>query len=104
VRAKPDPKAVRRATAQVAAEHDWQTAWPDRGIERISKREERDYADAARRRNGQATRADLKKAIANMAAELEFVEAHLGRECPGDHRDAIRFARRAIQKLSRPLT
>jgi hypothetical protein len=70
---------------------------------RLSPADERTVIEQARRRNGEALRADLSKAIATMTAEVDFLEANLGRVVAGDHRDAIRFARRAIAKLERAI-
>lgn len=97
---KPDAKQLRRAEAQLRVEHQPRQLNHE---PRLSIADERVVVEAAHRRNGQAMRADLQKSIANITTELAYIEANLGRVAPGDHRDAVRFARRAIAKLNRTL-
>jgi hypothetical protein len=102
VKPKPDPRALKRAETQLRRDNE------PRRLEgftepRLSHRDERDLADAARRRNREATSADLLAALANMAAELEFVKARLGQVTPGDHRGYLRSIEHGIAGLQRAL-
>jgi|SRR5450755_3821508 hypothetical protein len=97
-----DFKQGRRAKAGLRADHKPRrlAGFPD---PRLSPADERSVIEQAHRRNGEALRADLIKAIGTMTTEVDFLETNLGRVVAGDHRDAIRFARRAIAKLDRAL-
>ena len=102
MKAKPNPRALKRAETQLRRDNE------PRRLEgftepRLSHRDERDLADAARRRNREATSADLLAALATMAAELEFVKARIGRVAPGDHRGFFREIEHGIAGVKRAL-
>jgi hypothetical protein len=100
VKPKPDAKQLEHAAAALRVEHRPRQLNHE---PRLSIADERAVVEAAHRRNSQAMRADLQKALANITAEIAFIEANLARVAPGDHRDAVRFARRAIAKITRVL-
>ena len=99
---KPDPRALKRAETRLRRDNE------PRRLEgftepRLSHRDERDLADAARRRNGEATRAELLTALASMSVELEFVKARIGQVAPGDHRGFFREVTHGLEGLKRAL-
>ncbi len=102
MKAKPDPRALKRAETRLRRDNE------PRRLEgfiepRLSHRDERDLADAARRRNREATCAELLTALATMAAELEFVQSRIGRVAPGDHRGFFREVTHGLEGLKRAL-
>ena len=98
--AKPDPNAVRRATAKLAADHRPRQLHHE---PRLSRRDEQDIADVAKLRNGQATRGELLAALARIDADVEHVKATLGRVAPGDHRGYFREIEHGIAGVKRAL-
>jgi predicted component of type VI protein secretion system len=100
VKPKPDAKQLEHAAAALRVEHQPRQLNHE---PRVSIADERAVVEAAHRRNNQAMRADLQKALTNITTEVAYIEAYLGRVAPGDHRDAVRFAHRAIAKLNRVL-
>lgn len=83
-----DDRRRRRATAELYREHRPRQL---QGEPRISRADEEHIADAARRRNGDATRADLLASLDTVTAELAFIKERLGRIAPGDgHRGYFR--------------
>jgi hypothetical protein len=104
VKPNPDAKQRRRVEARLRGANDPRSLYVQGRLEPgLSRADEDEQAQKAHRRNRTNNRAELQRALATITTELEFVERRLGQVAPGDHRDAIRFARRAIAKLNRTL-
>jgi 2-keto-4-pentenoate hydratase len=107
VSTKSDAERLKRAEAQLQRDHKPQPLRLKNARPRyepgLCRADERDLTDAAKRRNGEATRADLLAALASITTELEFVRSRLGQVAPGDHRSLFREVEHGLQGLKRAL-
>ena len=98
---KPNPKQIKRATAQVRADHRPRQLQHE---PRPSVADERNISDLVRVGERRAAQAEVQKRIASIRQELELLNAKLGIAAPGDHRDPVRMITRALNTLERSLS
>jgi hypothetical protein len=96
-----DDRRRRRATTELHREHRPRQL---QGEPRISRADEEHIADAARRRNGDATRSEVVASLETVTAELTFIKKRLGGIAPGtDHRGHFREIEHGLTGIRRAI-
>lgn len=70
---------------------------------RLSRVDEQHIADTARLSNTELLTAEVLQSLNRIYGELDAIERNLGQIASGNHRDAIRFARRGINSIAKTL-
>ncbi len=99
--AKPDPKTLHRATAQLRAKVEPRRLSSDHELQRLSRVDENEIADDARNLGEAVARAEVHQRIATIRHELAALNVKIGIAASGNHRDTIRMITRALNTLER---